>query len=164
MTIDDLREQYDCEWLEDRGQFSRVTTEPEQSAWYCTVCGSLDCDPHEDICYGCGEESDDICTSCDGTGEGMHDGATCWSCRGSGVKRRASDYEAEIDRLEYEEEMSGQLEAITKAIAILHAHDATPNTLEVSRATFEALKRDCMYPTDRPMPNTLFGVRIVVKG
>ena len=55
-TIDDLREQFDCEWLEDRGQFTRVTTSPEESAWYCTLCGSLDVDAYEGICNNCSEE------------------------------------------------------------------------------------------------------------
>jgi len=56
MTIHDLCTQYDCEWLEDKGQFSRVTTSPEESAWYCTVCGSLDVDPYD---YGCAQCADD---------------------------------------------------------------------------------------------------------
>ena len=55
-NIDELREQFDCEWLEDKGQFSRVTTAPEDSAWYCTLCGSLDVDAYENICNNCSEE------------------------------------------------------------------------------------------------------------
>jgi hypothetical protein len=55
-TIYDLREVFDCEFLEDKGQFTRVTTSPEESAWFCELCGSLDCDPYEGFCNGCGEE------------------------------------------------------------------------------------------------------------
>lgn len=57
-TIDELRQIYDCEWLEDckGGRFSRVTTSPEESAWFCTDCGSLDVDAHEGICNCCGED------------------------------------------------------------------------------------------------------------
>ena len=29
-------------------------------------------------------ESDSYCTNCAGTGEGQHDGARCWVCKGSG--------------------------------------------------------------------------------
>lgn len=54
-TIDQLSEQYDCEWLEDKGQFARVTTAPEESAWYCTLCGSLDVEAHDNLCFNCGE-------------------------------------------------------------------------------------------------------------
>lgn len=100
-TIDYLNAKYpDSEWLEDRGQFSRVTTDPEESAWYCNLCGSLECDPYEGYCEGCDEE-DDTCTSCDGTGEGMYDGSRCPACKGKGVKSN-DDYEAAIDRAEYE--------------------------------------------------------------
>ena len=55
-TIQDLEELYDCEFLEERGNFTRVTTSPEESAWYCNDCGSLECDPYENICYQCEEE------------------------------------------------------------------------------------------------------------
>lgn len=55
-TIDELREKFpDSEWLEDKGQFSRVTTAPEESAWYCTFCDSLDVAPYDNICNNCGE-------------------------------------------------------------------------------------------------------------
>jgi len=55
-TIDDLMEVYDCEFLEERGKFVRVTTEPEASAWYCRDCGSLDVDAHDGVCYECERE------------------------------------------------------------------------------------------------------------
>ena len=47
------------------------------------------------------EYDDNLCTSCDGTGEGMYDGARCSACKGKGVKAN-DDYEAAIDRAEYE--------------------------------------------------------------
>lgn len=31
------------------------------------------------------QESDNTCNTCNGTGEGSHDGTRCWSCNGSGV-------------------------------------------------------------------------------
>ncbi len=55
-TIDDLRECYDCDFLEQHGRFERVTTSPEESAWYCTDCGGLDVEPGEDICHTCDDE------------------------------------------------------------------------------------------------------------
>lgn len=54
-TIQDLEELYACEWLENRGRFTRVTTAPEESAWYCQDCGSTDCDPYDNICNVCDE-------------------------------------------------------------------------------------------------------------
>ncbi len=56
-NIDELREYFDCEWIEDKGQFSRVTTAPEESAWYCTLCGSLNVDAHDGICNNCSEKT-----------------------------------------------------------------------------------------------------------
>ena len=103
-TIDDLNTKYpDSDWLEDRGKFSRVTTDPEESAWYCTECGSLDCDPYEGTCEGC--DTDDYCTTCAGSGEGMYDGSRCSACGGRGVVPPENDYEAEIERAEYERDM-----------------------------------------------------------
>lgn len=37
------------------------------------------CDTTDD-CNG-----EEICGNCNGSGEGMYDGSTCWSCKGSGV-------------------------------------------------------------------------------
>jgi hypothetical protein len=37
------------------------------------------------------EDYDDTCRTCDGTGEGMYDGASCRSCGGSGVEKRERD-------------------------------------------------------------------------
>lgn len=47
------------EWLEDKGQFTRVATETEESVGFCTLCGSLDVDAHEGVCFNCGEDSDE---------------------------------------------------------------------------------------------------------
>lgn len=48
-------------------------------------------------------EEEPLCPRCNGSGEGMYDGATCGSCRGSGVVRDFSDEEdrlaAEADHL-----------------------------------------------------------------
>lgn len=55
MNIDELLEKFDCEWLEDKGRFTRVTTSPEESVWYCTDCGSTDVDADEGICHDCEE-------------------------------------------------------------------------------------------------------------
>lgn len=30
---------------------------------------------------------EEICVSCNGSGEGHYDGTRCWSCRGTGVDR-----------------------------------------------------------------------------
>ena len=88
-TIDDLRALYACDWIEDRGHLSRVTTGPEDSAWYCTLCGSLDVDSVDVICHDCSEP--EICTDCDGTGEGHADGTRCWTCHGRGVLERKTE-------------------------------------------------------------------------
>jgi len=55
-TLSDLMELYACEFLESRGNFTRVTTEPEESAWFCETCESLDVDAHDQICFNCDEE------------------------------------------------------------------------------------------------------------
>lgn len=34
------------------------------------------------------EEEPEICPDCNGSGEGMFDGSTCHSCKGSGVERK----------------------------------------------------------------------------
>ncbi len=34
------------------------------------------------------DDEDDICSGCSGSGEGMHDGASCYKCHGSGVEPR----------------------------------------------------------------------------
>jgi DnaJ-class molecular chaperone len=42
-------------------------------------------------------ENDNLCTQCNGSGEGMHDGSTCSSCKGSGVDPK--DKDIDIDDL-----------------------------------------------------------------
>ena len=32
------------------------------------------------------EEEEDICSACNGSGEGMYDGSTCYKCRGAGIE------------------------------------------------------------------------------
>jgi hypothetical protein len=39
------------------------------------------------------EEEDIICSSCNGTGEGMYDGSTCSVCNGSGVQSQNNEYD-----------------------------------------------------------------------
>lgn len=60
---------------------------------------------HQTLVYADDEallpESDEICASCNGSGEGMYDGTRCHSCGGSGVEREG--YE-EDDRRDYERE------------------------------------------------------------
>lgn len=60
--------------------------------------------------------------------------------------------------------MTNLIDAMVKAITLLEAHEVVPSTLEVSRATFEALKRECRYTNERFEPNTLMGIKIIVKG
>ena len=68
--------------------------------FYSSCCGSATDDPlalEYGICPDClercefeeeeeEEEFDNLCTSCNGSGEGMWDGSTCSSCKGSGTK------------------------------------------------------------------------------
>ena len=48
------------------------------------------------------DDDDDYCTTCSGSGEGMYDGTRCPACKGRGVNPTEDDYEAAIDRAEYE--------------------------------------------------------------
>lgn len=32
------------------------------------------------------DDEDEICSGCNGSGEGMHDGSSCYKCHGSGVE------------------------------------------------------------------------------
>lgn len=62
--IDDLVAVHDVQTLDQRGQFIRVSLDGEESTWYCDLCGSLDVDVYEGVCYGCRaeeEEEDDDC-------------------------------------------------------------------------------------------------------
>ncbi len=45
--------------------------------------------------------SDEICGSCSGSGEGMHDGTTCYACNGRGILSGESRAEREADRADY---------------------------------------------------------------
>lgn len=55
------------------------------------------------------------------------------------------------------------LEGMTKALAILAAHEATPSSIELTRDNFEKLKAECHFPTGREVPNNFMGVRITIK-
>lgn len=37
------------------------------------------------------EDTEPICSQCSGSGEGQHDGTTCWKCKGSGVEHSRPD-------------------------------------------------------------------------
>ncbi len=62
-----------------------------------SIFDCIKCYPH--LCHCQQEEymtDKELCPTCDGTGEGMHDGARCHACGGSGVDRgdddRCADY------------------------------------------------------------------------
>jgi hypothetical protein len=47
----------------------------------------------DDDCHHCGQDADDcdedqsgICSTCNGSGEGQYEGATCYRCHGRGVR------------------------------------------------------------------------------
>ena len=57
-------------------------------------------DPPEEV-FDDEEGEEGICAYCNGSGEGMYDGTTCRSCKGSGVDRRSvEDDEPEFDEPE----------------------------------------------------------------
>ena len=37
------------------------------------------------------EEDAGYCLQCNGSGEGLHDGSTCWRCKGSGYEKQVED-------------------------------------------------------------------------
>ena len=39
------------------------------------------------------EEDAGYCLQCNGSGEGLHDGSTCWRCKGSGHEKQVEDEE-----------------------------------------------------------------------
>lgn len=65
------------------------TCEPDP----CSCCDG----PDRDLCDGCPSEEDcqgkPLCHRCDGSGEGMADGSTCYHCRGQGVEPRRDEDE-----------------------------------------------------------------------
>lgn len=48
----------------------------------CVECLFVD-EPPEDEDE---DDEDEICSGCSGSGEGMHDGSSCYKCHGSGVE------------------------------------------------------------------------------
>lgn len=52
--IEDLEADFACDYLDARDGFTRVTTEPEESAWYCETCGEIG--HPDDGCANCSEE------------------------------------------------------------------------------------------------------------
>lgn len=75
----------------------------------CAACGvaevDIDRDEHTDdgvVCGSCLEERG-VCGGCNGSGEGMHEGARCGSCGGSGSGRSYADGSVEDDRASYYE-------------------------------------------------------------
>ena len=86
-TIDQLDKIYpDMQWLEDKGQFTRMSTEGEESVWFCTLCSSVDVDADEGVCYCCGGHGRDglwLCPQCSvlcGGLDGDTVGGVCYEC------------------------------------------------------------------------------------
>lgn len=52
-------------------------------------------EPEEDEPTDCSDDDewsdDDLCSRCNGSGEGMYDGSTCSSCGGSGTARKGDN-------------------------------------------------------------------------
>ena len=54
-----------------------------EEEYMCTECGApLD---YDGICLECVDYYDDICPSCNGSGEGQREGSICWECKGRGT-------------------------------------------------------------------------------
>lgn len=66
---------------------------------------ALECEQRAINCTEAAANPDDVmCSACNGSGEGMHDGTTCGSCNGKGVERnREAEAEADARRAEWEE-------------------------------------------------------------
>ena len=81
----------------------------------CRDCGERDdysdVDQTDDLeCLHCGslnveeDKGDSYCGTCNGTGEGMHDGSICNSCKGFGnISEIDDDYEPDFE-IEFESE------------------------------------------------------------
>lgn len=64
---------------EQCGEWFDELADGEESGRFCSEsCADL---------HAAEEDEDNTCCTCQGTGEGMYDGASCSSCRGSGVNR-----------------------------------------------------------------------------
>lgn len=56
-----------------------------QKEYECIECGvPLE---YEGICHECSDRDydDDLCPSCNGSGEGQREGSICWECKGRGT-------------------------------------------------------------------------------
>lgn len=59
--------------------------------------------------------------------------------------------------------MNDTLSGILKAIELLREHGAVPSRVEITRAQYEELKKQAIVPIDRPQPDHIFGIQVVVK-
>ena len=66
-------------------------------------CPSDDCPSHDD-------ESDAICGTCNGSGEGMYDGSTCSRCGGSGEVSYISEKDMEEGAADHYWQMKQDME------------------------------------------------------
>lgn len=53
--------------------------------WVCDEC-FRECDIYEDE-----DEDEAYCSTCNGSGEGVTDIHSCWSCQGTGVEKRIKE-------------------------------------------------------------------------
>lgn len=54
----------------------------------CDGCGRRLADGDGlDLCAAC-QDDEPICSACNGSGEGQHDGTRCYKCRGGGTERQ----------------------------------------------------------------------------
>ena len=59
--------------------------------------------------------------------------------------------------------MNDLLFDIQKAIALLREHGAVPSRVEITRAQYEELKKRAPVVLERPQPDHIFGIQVVVK-
>lgn len=53
----------------------------------------IDIDPDDPDQEFLEDDDDPICSGCNGSGEGMYDGSSCYKCHGSGVEPCKKDFE-----------------------------------------------------------------------
>jgi hypothetical protein len=65
----------------------------------CDRCGTHAMMLHNGLCYECeaDDDGDGICSSCNGSGEGMADGTKCRTCCGGGSRRKRENLDADLD-------------------------------------------------------------------
>lgn len=59
--------------------------------------------------------------------------------------------------------MNDLLLDLHKAIALLRKHGAVPSRVEITRAQYEELKKLTPVTLERPQPDRIFGIQVVVK-